>query len=105
MRVAIDTVASSVHLDGALLRGPVWIAQTALIELAIRIARQRVDKIDAPGHFVARHAPLQKIQQLGARLIIWGLLARQQLDNRFDFLAPFRIGNAEHRHIRHARMG
>src|SRR5437660_2608101 len=87
-------------VDLPLASGPVRLAQLELLQLARGRARERVAELDRRRTLVVRHArPTERDQVVRARR-----RPRPQHDQRLDRLAPFLVGDADHRGLGHGRM-
>src|SRR3954447_7259307 len=77
--------------DRALARFPVRVAQLALVQLAVRVARQLLDEVDRARRLVLRQLVDRPRQDLGFELgPAVGELDR--LDDRLDLFAPVVVG-------------
>src|SRR5215468_7214561 len=93
---SLPRVAIGVHLsllDRPLAPGPVRIAQLALVELAVRIARHRGDEVDRSRTLVLGHALVAEGENLVGQGLVWRD-ARRGLDHRLHGLAPVLVRDA-----------
>src|SRR5215472_4370549 len=95
--------AKSTRLDLPLATFPVGVSELSLVELAVRVAGQRAEEVDALRRLVLRDpfgAECQDVLREGRRRVD----ARGRLDHRLHLLAPVRIRDAEHGRVSHLRM-
>src|SRR5690606_4861156 len=89
--------------DGTAAVLPVRVAELALEELAVRLARQLLDVVDRLGPLHLREPALQRREDLGGQPVA-GRDALGGLHDGLDLLAPLVVGDAEHGHVRDLRV-
>src|SRR5579862_1781241 len=86
--------ASGPSHDLGVVAGPVALLEHALVELAVRVARQLLHEVDALRALVGRQLAPAVLQQLLLQFLARGC-SRDQLDDRLHLLAHLRVGNAD----------